>query len=265
NEIGRVRLVAAQPLCFDAYSRNRTTGSFILIDPFTDATVAAGMIRGEAHDSAAAAPGPHAAPTQAGTGAVWWPWNISREERERRQGHGAAVLWFTGLPGSGKSTLAGALERRLFDAGCRTMLLDGDQLRRGLSAGLGFSPEDRTENLRRAGEAAKLFFEQGCLVLCAFVSPYRHDREHVRGLIGADRFLEVFVDCPLEECRRRDPKGLYAAARAGEIGDLTGVGQPYEPAQAPEWVANTARQSVEEIAAGLLALLRTRGWLPPSL
>ncbi len=158
----------------------------------------------------------------------WSGWNIPRDERERRNGHRAAVIWLTGLPGSGKTTIARAIERRLFDSGCQTMLLDGDQLRHGLCGDLGFSPAERAENIRRAGEAARLFFEQGSLVLCAFVSPYRSDRNQVRALLPEGAFVEVFVSAPLETCMQRDPKGLYARARRGEVPQLTGVGAPYE-------------------------------------
>ena len=167
-----------------------------------------------------------------------------------------------GLSGSGKSTLARGLERRLFALGCRTVLLDGDALRRGLSNDLGFSPADRMENIRRASEVARLFYENGCLVLCAFVSPFRRDRAFARQGIGRGRFFEIHVDCPIEECRRRDTKGLYAAARAGALGDLTGVGQAYEPPQAPEWVARTAERTPEAVVEELVALLRARGLLP---
>ncbi len=293
NDIGRVRVTTAQPICFDPFSRNQETGSFILVDPFTNATVAAGMIRSElrelvdtphlarvAPDGRSAPwlrlaaggarsaqgvcklPVPAAeAPVAASPNTVWAPWNIGREEREARNGHRAGVVWFTGLSGSGKSTLARTLERRLFELGCQTVLLDGDQLRQGLCAGLGFSPADRSENIRRAGEAARLSFEHGALVLCAFVSPFRRDRDRVRAWIGAERFLEVLVDCGLEECRRRDPKGLYAAASAGELAELTGLGQAYEPPLAPDWVARSEQGTPEELARGLLDWMRARGWL----
>ena len=167
NEIGRVEIMTGQPLCFDSYRVNVATGGFILIDRDTNATVAAGMIRGEVRVSDR----PPASPMRS-TDVVWQGWNIPRAEREQQNGHRAGVIWLTGLPGAGKTTIARAVERLLFARGCRTMLLDGDQLRHGLCGDLGFSPADRAENIRRAGEVARLFFEQGCLVLCAFVSPY---------------------------------------------------------------------------------------------
>jgi len=182
-------------------------------------------------------------------------------EREARNGHQAAVLWFTGLPASGKSSIARALERRLFADGCQTMLLDGDQVRHGLNGDLGFSPEDRTENIRRVGEVAALFFRQGALTLCTFVSPFREDRERARALVPEGRFFEVFVDTPLEECERRDPKGLYARARKGEIAHMTGLSSPYEVPQNPEIRLSTVGRSVEELVGELVGSLRTRGVL----
>ena len=148
------------------------------------------------------------------------------EEREAENQHQGAVLWFTGLPGSGKSTIARAVERRLFDLGCKTMLLDGDQVRHGLNGDLGFTPEDRRENIRRVGEVAALFLMQGCLTVCTFVSPFKEDRDRSRSLVPEGRFIEIFIDAPLEECERRDPKGLYARARKGEIAHMTRYFQP---------------------------------------
>jgi bifunctional enzyme CysN/CysC len=215
------------------------------------------MIRGEVRE----APSPDAGTADKGVSpnVVWEAWNIPREEREARTGHRAAVLWFTGLSGSGKSAMARALERRLFEAGCRTMLLDGDQVRHGLSGDLGFSPEDRTENIRRVGEAARLFFEQGSIVLCTFVSPYRADRDRVRGLMPEGRFIEVHVDCDVETLEERDPKGLYARARAGEVRQLTGVQSPYEAPTHPDLRIDTRTTSVEESVRLLEDMLRERG------
>jgi bifunctional enzyme CysN/CysC len=228
NDVGRLQLATAQPLCFDPYARNHATGSFVLVDPRTHATVAAGMIREEAREApVAAATAP--APRPVSPHVTWEAWNVPRAEREARNGHRAAVLWFTGLPAAGKSTIARALERALFEAGCQTMLLDGDQVRHGLCGDLGFSPADRAENLRRAGEAARLFFEQGSLVLCTFVSPFAADRDRVRALLPPGRFLEVHVRASVETCAVRDPKGLYARAARGELAGLTGVDAPYEP------------------------------------
>jgi bifunctional enzyme CysN/CysC len=257
NEIGRVQLTTAQPLLFDPYERNRATGGFILVDPHSNATVAAGMIRGEVKTAEDLVRSARASSPQV----VWDGWNVPREAREERNGHRAGILWFTGLSGSGKSTLARALERELFARGCQTVLLDGDQLRHGLCGDLGFSVEDRQENVRRAGEVARLFFESGHLVLCTFISPFREDRERSRRLVPDGRFVEIFVDCELEECRRRDPKGLYRRADRGEIRDFTGVSSPYEVPLRPEIVARTKSRSVEELVAHFLEELRARGFV----
>ena len=254
NDIGRIELTTADPVFFDPYSQNAATGSFILIDPFTNVTVAAGMIRGEVRaieEIAAEAKKER----KVSAGAVWENLNIPRAEREARNGHEAAVLWFTGLSGSGKSTIARAVERKLFELGCQTVLLDGDQLRHGLNGDLGFSAADRAENIRRTGEVARLFFEQGALVLCTFVSPYRADRDQVRSLLPDQRFIEVFVDCDVEECARRDTKGLYRKAAAGELGTLTGVNAPYEAPEAPELHLHTADQSVEAAVHAVLEVV----------
>jgi bifunctional enzyme CysN/CysC len=261
NDIGRVEITTSQPIFFDPYQQNRATGSFILIDPFTNVTVAAGMIRGPVKVAAELlGEGPAGAePSTASPNVVWEAWNIPREAREGRNRHPAAVLWFTGLPGAGKSTLARAVERKLFAGGAQTMLLDGDQLRHGLSGDLGFSTADRRENLRRAGQVARLFFEQGAIVLCAFVSPLRQDRERIRALFPEGRFLEIYVACDLEECRRRDPKGHYVRAERGEIGTFTGVSAPYEAPEAPEMTFDTTRQGVEEIVSRILERLRASG------
>ena len=168
-------------------------------------------------------------------------------------------MWLTGLSGAGKTTIAREVEKRLFETGCRTMLLDGDQLRRGLCADLGFSPQDRGENIRRAGEVARLFFEQGCLVICAFVSPYRQDRDRVRALLPGGRFIEVFVNASLETCRRRDPKQLYTRAGTGQIPDFTGISAPYEEPLRPELTIDTEQVSVDEGAESIVASLRLAG------
>jgi adenylyl-sulfate kinase len=169
------------------------------------------------------------------------------------------VVWFTGLSGSGKSTIARVLERKLFAERRATMLLDGDQLRHGLSRDLGFALADRTENVRRAGETARLFFEHGDIVLCTFVSPLRADRERVRRLLPAGSFIEVFVRCPIEECRRRDPKQLYARAAEGGVPEFTGVTSPYEEPESAEIVLDSDRLSVDESVARVMAALKQAG------
>ncbi|MBW3628430.1 MAG: sulfate adenylyltransferase subunit CysN [Gemmatimonadetes bacterium] len=262
NDIGRVELTLAQPIFLDPYQINRVTGSFILIHPHTNVTVGAGMIRGEAKTTAELfAHGGGDQATAISPNVVWEGWNVPREERETRNGHKATVLWFTGLSGSGKSTIAARLERRLFERGCQTMLLDGDMLRHGLNGDLGFSPADRRENIRRVGEVSRLFFEAGNIVLCTFVSPYRDDRDRVRALLPEGRFMEIHVDCSLEECQRRDPKGLYARAAEGSIRDLTGVTSPYEEPVNPEFVARSDIHSADDIAVQLEVRLDADGIL----
>jgi bifunctional enzyme CysN/CysC len=260
NDVGRVHIQTAQPIFFDRYRLNRETGSFILIDPHTNHTVAAGMIRGPVRDEGEigdVASEEGARPVSPDV--VWEGWNVPLPEREARNGHPAVVVWFTGLPGSGKSSIARGVERRLFEEGCRTMLLDGDQVRHGLNGDLGFTPEDRTENIRRVGELAALFFRHGDIVLCTFVSPFRADRDAARTLVPEGRFIEVFVDTPLEECERRDPKGLYGRARRGEISHMTGLSSPYEAPQNPELRVETAGRSVEATIDEVVAALRRLG------
>lgn len=196
------------------------------------------------------------------TNVVWHDALVDRPQREARRGHRGAIVWFTGLSGSGKSTLATRVERELFEAGCATYVLDGDNVRHGLNGDLGFSPEDRTENIRRIGEVAKLFVDAGVIVLTAFISPYREDRDRVRESVAQrGDFLEVFVECPLEVCEDRDPKGLYAKARAGEIPQFTGISAPYEAPDAPDLRVDTHDLSESEATARVVQHLRDHGYL----
>jgi adenylylsulfate kinase len=182
---------------------------------------------------------------------TWHIGEVDKEARSSAHGHRGAVLWFTGLSGSGKSTIGHRVERMLIERGAFAYVLDGDNIRHGLNSDLGFAPEDRVENIRRIGEVARLFADAGGLVLSAFISPYREDRDRVRGLMGPGEFIEVFVDTPLEICEARDPKGLYKKARAGEISNFTGLDAPYEAPTRPEVHLETANLSVDE-AAGLV-------------
>lgn len=264
NDIGRVEMSTLAPVFFDSYKLNHATGSFILIDPLTHNTVAAGMIRGvvrniedytqiRTEDENKPKKSPHT---------VWRGLNISLAKREKQNAHQAVVLWFTGLSGSGKSTLAAALEKRLFKRNCRTVLLDGDHIRHGLCSDLGFSAADRKENIRRAGEVAKLFFEQGNIVLCTFISPFRQDREFVRSLFPGGRFVEIHVHCGIDECRRRDPNGLYKKAQSGSIKDFTGLSSPYETPRTPEFIVDTENYSMKKCVDMLEKFLISKRLIP---
>lgn len=190
---------------------------------------------------------------------VWHHATVTRARREALNGHRSVILWFIGLSGAGKSTLAHAVEERLHRMGCRTFVLDGDNVRHGLCADLGFSGQDRSENIRRVGEMAKLFLEAGVIALTAFISPFRKDRERVRSMVPHGEFLEIYCRCPLEVCEARDVKGLYKRARAGDIPDFTGISSPYEAPENPELVVDTANQPLETCVAQVLDLLRSRG------
>ncbi len=266
NEIGRIELKTSLPIFFDAYKTNRGTGSFILIDPVTQRTVAAGMIKGPVRtveDITEQTSVQHTS-REKSPDIVWSGWNIPLERREARNEHKAAVLWLTGLSGSGKSTIAKRLEKRLFDAGCHTTLLDGDLIRHGLCGDLGFSADDRSENIRRAGEVAHLLFQAGNLVICTFISPFIKDRAFVRSLFPAERFFEIAVKCDLEVCKRRDPNGLYEKARKGEIKEFTGISSPYEEPERPEITVETDLQSLDDILSHLVKILKECGILNES-
>ncbi len=188
----------------------------------------------------------------------WHHSTITRARREKLNGHRSVVLWFTGLSGSGKSTLAHAIEERLYDMGCRTFVLDGDNVRHGLCSDLGFSPKDRTENIRRIGEMVKLFTEAGIIAMTAFISPYKRDREWVRSLIGKEKFIEVYCDCSLEICEKRDEKGLYARAKRGEIQEFTGISAPYETPENPELHFKTGEMTLGECVDTVIKYLLDR-------
>jgi adenylylsulfate kinase len=195
---------------------------------------------------------------QKATNIVWHQGAVTRQDREQLNGHRGCTVWLTGLSGSGKSTIAVALEKALWERGVRTYILDGDNVRHGLNKNLGFSPADRTENIRRIGEVAKLFTDAGMVALTAFISPYRADRDQVRAMMPED-FVEVYVDCPLDVCEQRDVKGLYQKARAGQIKEFTGISAPYEAPEKPELVIQTANQTIEASVAQILGCLGRRG------
>ncbi|MBF0428350.1 MAG: adenylyl-sulfate kinase [Magnetococcales bacterium] len=195
---------------------------------------------------------------QTSPNAVWQAVNVSRQDREKMNGHRGIILWFTGLSGSGKSTLIHELEKIFFAANRHTYALDGDNVRHGLCGDLGFSNEDRVENIRRIGEVAKLMLDAGLIVLCGFISPFGADRQRVRGLVGADDFVEVYCRCSLEVCEDRDVKGLYRKARAGVIPEFTGITSPYEVPESPELILDTGTESIDACVQQVLALLANR-------
>jgi len=192
---------------------------------------------------------------------VWHHTTVSKAEREAISGHRGCTVWLTGLSGSGKSTLANLLEKALWERSVRAFVLDGDNVRHGLNKDLGFSPADRTENIRRIGEVAALFTEAGVINITAFISPYRADRDQVRKMMKPGDFIEVFVDCELGECENRDPKGLYKKARAGEIPEFTGISAPYEAPNSPELVINTTGQTPEQSLNEILTYLDSKSYL----
>jgi len=194
---------------------------------------------------------------------VWHHATVTRDRRETLNGHKGVILWFTGLSGAGKSTLAHEVEEQLHQMGCRTFVFDGDNVRHGLCADLGFSSEDRHENIRRIGEMAKLFVEAGVIALTAFISPFRADRQHVRDMVKDGDFLEIYCRCSLETCESRDVKGLYKKARAGLIGNFTGISSPYEEPDRADLVVDTDRQSLEESVNQVLKMLLQRKIIRP--
>jgi len=247
NEIGYCNLSTSLPVAFDAYRDNRDTGGFIIIDRFTNATVGAGMLEFGLRRA---------------TNVHWQALDVNAEARASLKGQKPCVLWFTGLSGSGKSTIANLVEKRLFGEGRHTYLLDGDNVRHGLNQDLGFTDADRVENIRRVGEAAKLFADAGIITLVSFISPFRSERRMARGLLTPDQFIEVFVDTPIEICMARDPKGLYKRAAEGQIKNFTGIDSPYEAPENPELILQTAHASAEVLAERVVAYLKAHGLVP---
>jgi bifunctional enzyme CysN/CysC len=250
HEVAELTLHTRKPIAFDVHADIATTGRFVIVDGFD---VAGGGIIAQdnyphrTHDSKTKS-----------DNIYWSKGRVTARQRELRNGHIGCVLWLTGLSGAGKSTIATELERALFDLGRHVYVLDGDNIRHGLGSDLGFSPEDRTENIRRVGEVAKLFADAGVICITAFISPYRADRDLVRKIMPRQRFVEVFVNAPLEICEERDPKGLYAKARAQEIKEFTGISAPYEPPSAPELELRTDQQTVEESVVQILEYLQVQ-------
>ena len=243
NEIGFCNLATAQRVALDPYAENRLTGAFILVDRFTNRTAGCGMIAFSLHRA---------------TNVHHERFLVDKATRARALGQTPMVLWFTGLSGSGKSTVSKLVEQALHAAGRHTYSLDGDNLRHGLNRDLGFTDQDRVENIRRVGEVARLFVDAGVIVLCSFISPFHAERQMVREMMGEGEFIEIFVDTPIEECIRRDPKGLYARALRGEITNFTGVSSPYERPKDADLVLNGAGETPEAQAQAVLALIDQR-------
>jgi bifunctional enzyme CysN/CysC len=246
NEIGLCNISLSDAIVFDPYSKSRDLGGFILIDRFTNETVAAGMI----HFALRRAQNIH-----------WQAMDVTREKRADQKSQQACVLWFTGLSGSGKSTIANLVEKRLFALGKHSTMLDGDNVRHGLNRDLGFTATDRVENIRRVGEVARLMADAGLIVLTSFISPFRSERQMARDLLPAGEFLEIFIDTPLDIAEARDPKGLYKKARRGEIKNFTGISSPYEAPENPEIRIDTTRMTSDEAADLIIAALEERGLL----
>jgi bifunctional enzyme CysN/CysC len=244
NAIGRVEIDTAEPITFDSYQENRRTGAFILIDRLTLRTVGAGLVIESLNRA---------------TNVHYQAQVVTAEIRETMKGQKGLVVWITGLPGAGKSTIANLVESRLVGMGKQTMLLDGDNLRQGLNADLGFDQAARSENVRRVGEVAKLMVDAGLITIVALVSPFRSDRQRAAGLVAEGRFLEIFIDTPIEVCRSRDPKGLYARADSGKVANVTGRDQAYEAPERPTLVLRTTELSAEEAADKLVKLILERG------
>ena len=244
NEIAFCNLALDRAIAFDPYAENRDMGGFILIDRMTNATVACGMI---------------AFALRRAANIHWRPFRIDKDARAVLKRQKPCVLWLTGLSGAGKSTIADLVEQSLHRAGHHTIVLDGDNVRHGLNRDLGFTNEDRVENIRRVAEVAKLMVEAGLIVIVSFISPFRSERRLARGLVGADEFLEIYVDTPLDICEARDPKGLYTLARTGKLPNLTGIGSPYEPPQQPELVLPAGKDPPDVLAEQVLTALKQRG------
>jgi bifunctional enzyme CysN/CysC len=243
NEVGACNISTQAPIAFDPYKANRVTGNFILIDRFTNATVGAGMID-------------H--PLRRASNVHWQAMDVNKEARAAIKNQKPAVIWFTGYSGSGKSTIANTLEKLLHAQGRHTFMLDGDNVRHGLNRDLGFTDADRVENIRRVAEVAKLMADAGLIVIVSFISPFRSERQMARDLFTPDEFIEVFVDTPLEECMRRDPKGLYKKAKAGEIANFTGISSAYEPPEDPELHLKTLGDDPARLALQIEAYLNKR-------
>ncbi|MEL7430714.1 MAG: adenylyl-sulfate kinase, partial [Pseudomonadota bacterium] len=243
NEVGYCKVALDRAIAFDPYTMNRQTGSFVLIDKFTNATVGAGMVT---------------FPLRRASNIEWHEMKVNKALRAKTNQQKPCVLWFTGLSGSGKSTIADRLEQKLHTMGKRTYLLDGDNVRHGLNRDLGFTDEDRVENIRRVAEVSRLMVDAGLIVLTSFISPFRSERQMARAMMEEGEFIEVFVNTPIEICETRDPKGLYKKARAGELKNFTGIDSDYETPENAELILDSANLDPDTLADQIIDYLKSR-------
>ncbi|NLH81809.1 MAG: adenylyl-sulfate kinase, partial [Phyllobacteriaceae bacterium] len=246
NEVAVVNVALSEPIAFDPYEKNRDTGAFIVIDRLSNLTVGAGMIDFGLRRA---------------SNIHWQALDVTKDARAEAKGQRPVVLWFTGLSGAGKSTIANIVEKKLHAAGRHTYVLDGDNVRHGLNKDLGFTAADRVENIRRVAEASKLFVDAGLIVLTAFISPFRSERQLAREILEPGEFIEVYVSTPLDVAETRDPKGLYKTAREGKIKNFTGIDSPYEVPAAPELVLDTTAADAEALADRVVAHLTENGYV----
>lgn len=247
NDVATCQVLLNDSIAFAAYPENHVLGSFIIIDPLTNATVGAGMIKSALRNA---------------SNIHWHALDVNKKARADQKYQKPAMLWFTGLSGSGKSTVANLLEKKLYSRGIHSYLLDGDNIRHGLNKDLGFSDTDRVENIRRIGEVGKLMVDAGLMVITSFISPFRAERHLAKTLVEDGEFIEVFVDAPLDVCAQRDPKGLYKKAHNGEIKNFTGIDSPYEPPLNPDVYLDTTKLTAEKAAAKVIEYLEAQGYLP---
>jgi bifunctional enzyme CysN/CysC len=258
NEIGRCEIELARPIAYDPYEQNRTTGSFIVIDRLNHNTVGAGMIIEREPKEMKTQPSRRVTGVES-TDITAHASEVDASQREAKMGHKPATVWMTGLTGSGKTSIGYALEKRLYDIGCAATVLDGENFRMGMSKDLGFTADERAENMRRAAESARLFNDAGLIAVCSFLSPYEEDRQRAREIIGPDRFIEVYLSAPVEVCKERAAEDIYDRAEAGEIKRFSGVTAPYQEPEHPELTLPTHELDVDECVGRIVALLQARG------
>ena len=246
NEIATCNLILEEKIIFEKYDENRYLGSFIVIDPITNTTCGAGIIKFNLRRS---------------SNLFVQNFDINKDMRSKLKVHKPCIIWFTGISGSGKSTIGNILEKKLFNYNIHTMLLDGDNIRHGLNKDLGFTDKDRIENIRRVGEVSKLMLDAGLIVIVTFISPFRSERKTVRDLVGYNEFIEIFVDTPIKTAEKRDTKGLYKKARSGKLPNFTGIDSAYEKPENPEIIVKTTKKTPEQAAEFIFDYLKLKNIL----